>query len=88
MRDRYLEVTYRKGRPFAAYLHLPHESGLRAERSVEVGPGLMVDYAPGGVALGLEIQAPGAVTLDQVNAILGSLGLDVLDPRELAPLAA
>jgi len=32
MTERSLQVTYRKGRPFAAYLHLLHQTGERAPR--------------------------------------------------------
>ena len=30
MTERSLQVTYRKGKPFSAYLHLSHQTGERA----------------------------------------------------------
>ncbi len=88
MKDRYLEVTYRKGKPFAAYLHLPHQVGVRAVRTEPAADGLLVDFGPDDFPLGVEITAPTSVTSDQINAVLISLGLDPLDVNELAPLAA
>lgn len=88
MRDRYLEVTFRKGRPLAAYLYLPREPGEKSARTEQAGPGLVVDFAEDGRPIGLEITAPQAVTPEQVNEVLESLGVDGLGPDELAPLAA
>ena len=49
MTERSLQVTYRKGRPFAAYLHLSHPTG---EKSVKTKPSpdglLVVDYGVTG----------------------------------------
>jgi hypothetical protein len=59
MRDRYLEVTYRKGRPFAAYLYLPRPEGAKSARTEAVGEGLVIDLAGDGSPIGLEITAPG-----------------------------
>jgi hypothetical protein len=88
MRDRYLEVTYRKGKPMAAYLHLPHPAGTKSARTEKRTEGLLVDFASDGTPLGLEITAPSSVTTAEVNSVLSSLGLDALDDRDLAPLAA
>lgn len=88
MSDRYLEVTYRKGRPFAAYLYLPRVSGAKSARTEPVGAGLIVDLAEDGALIGLEITAPGRVSLDEVNAVLARFGQPRLGPQELAPLAA
>jgi len=88
MKDRYLEITFRKGKPLAAYLYLPRAPGIKSVRSERAGKGMLIDYAANGVAIGLEITAPQAVTVDDINAVLGSLGVVALDPSELAPLAA
>lgn len=88
MRARYLEVTFRKGRPLAAYLYLPRASGMRSARTQEVAPGILADFAPGGDVIGLEFTAPASVTVDHVNAVLGQLGMPPLAPEELAPLQA
>ena len=88
MRDRYLEITFRKGKPLAAYLHFPREAGAKSVRTEAVGEGLLVDYAADGEPIGLEITAPTQVTLDQINSVLESLELPAMEPDELAPLQA
>ena len=88
MKQRYLEVTYRKGHPLAAYLYLPRAVGARSVRTQEVSAGLLVDYSDSGDAIGLEILAPALVTVAQVNAALTILGLPTLTSEELAPLRA
>lgn len=88
MKARYLEVTFRKGKPLAAYLYLPRDPGTKSATTEDVGSGLLVDYQSDGRPIGLEITAPGEVTLDQINAVLGRLKLPLLDPQELRPLKA
>jgi uncharacterized protein YuzE len=86
MREQYLEVTYRKGRPLAAYLYLPRAAGVKSVRTVEAGPGLLVDYGPTGDAIGVEITSPEHVTLDALNRVLRDLGRQGLDPEDVSPL--
>ena len=88
MEERYLEVTFRKGKPFAAYLYLPRATGVRSARTESFGGGLILDYGPDGTAIGLEITAPGHVSLDEINEVLDRAGQPHLTPEELAPLAA
>lgn len=83
-----LQVTYRKGQPFAAYIYLGHAPGLKAERTEEVGPDLLIDYASDGSPLGMEIVSPGYVTLEEINAAFQKLGLTPPSPSELGPLRA
>jgi hypothetical protein len=86
MKERYLEITFRKGKPLAAYLYLPRQAGVKSARTVEVSSGVLVDYAPSGEPIGLEITTPSHVTIDQVNTVLESLGVLAMAPEELAPL--
>jgi uncharacterized protein YuzE len=88
MKARYLEVTYRKGKPFAAYLYLPREPNTKSTKTEDFGSGLLVDYQADGSPIGLEITAPRKVTLDQINAILSQFNLPLLEPQELTPLKA
>jgi hypothetical protein len=37
-----LQVTYRKGKPFSAYLHLSHHTGEKSARTVPSADGLLV----------------------------------------------
>jgi hypothetical protein len=88
MKERYLEVTFRKGKPLAAYVYLPRRAGVKSVRTEEAMPGLLVDYAAGGEPIGLEITAPGQVTVEEINAVLEKLGRAAMGPEELAPLKA
>ena len=88
MKLRYLEVTFRKGKPFAAYLYLPRPSGARVARTADGGHGVRIDLGDHDVPLGIEITAPSAVTAAELNAILERYGVAALDTDEWAPLAA
>jgi len=88
MKERYLEVTFRKGRPLAAYLYLPRRVGIKSVRTEKAAPGVLVDYGPTEEPIGLELTAPSQVTVQEVNAVLEKLGLAAMDPEELAPLEA
>ena len=68
MTERSLQVTYRKGKPFSAYLHLSHQTGEKSAKTVPSADGLLVvDYAKDGKPIGVEITAPTAVSLDRLN---------------------
>lgn len=88
MKRTYLEVTFRKGRPFAAYLYLPRESGDISHHTSVAAPGLVVDYTDDGRAIGIEITAPSKISLGEINRVLRGLELPPLDRSELAPLEA
>lgn len=88
MRSCYLDVTYRRGRPLAAYLSLPRQRGDRSARVERRGPAFLVDWSADGRAIGIEMPSPSLVTLDPLNGLLAELHLDPLAPEELAPLGA
>lgn len=88
MRERYLEVTFRHGRPFAAYFYLPRLPGQSASRTERVEPGLVVDYDEQGKPVGIEITAPNQLTLDDFNRVLRELGQEPLLEAEFSPLKA
>ena len=88
MKQRYLEVTFRKGKPLAAYLYLPRQSGERVARTLDGGHGIRVDLNSFGTAIGVEVTTPGAVTVAELNAVLAEHGVAPLDAEEWAPLAA
>lgn len=88
MKHRYLEVTFRRGKPLAAYLYLPRKAGAKAVRTADAGHGLLVDYDEEGQAIGVEITAPGAVELEQINVVLAGLGEIALPAEEWAPAKA
>jgi hypothetical protein len=87
--ERSLQVTYRKGRPFAAYLHLSHRTGEKSARTAASPDGLLiVDYAASGRPLGVEITAPQAVPLDRLNQLLTELGELPLAEQDYRPVQA
>jgi hypothetical protein len=89
MTERSLQVTYRKGQAFAAYLHLSHPTGEKTARTVPSPDGLLVvDYGPSGHAVGVEITAPRAVPLERLNQLLARLGEAVLDEQDYEPVRA
>jgi hypothetical protein len=88
MNQRYLQVTYRKGRPLAAYLYLPRNVGDKSARSVKYEGGLVLDYAADGRPIGVEISAPRTTTLDAVNRVLQAAQLEPISAAEIQPLLA
>ena len=89
MTERSLQITYRKGRPFAAYLYLSRATGERSARTEASGDGLLiVDFASDGRPIGIEITAPGAVTLDRINDLLRNLAQTPLPEADFDPLRA
>lgn len=88
MSDTYLEVTYRHGRPLAAYYYLPRRKGERAHRTERGPSGLLIDYARNGRAVGIEITAPSIVSVSAMNRVLRSLGHKSITRTELSPLLA
>ncbi len=88
MNEPYLEITFRHGRPLAAYLYLPREADEKSVRTEQAAPGLLIDFAAGGRPIGLEITAPGKVSSRMINRALTDLGLPPLSDADLAPLKA
>ena len=88
MKHSYLEVTYRKGRPLAAYYYLPRRDGDRSARTERAEGGLVIDYSCDGRAIGIEITSPSRLKLSQLNGVLERLGHEPVADAELAPLAS
>jgi uncharacterized protein YuzE len=88
MKQRYLEITFRKGKPLAAYLYLPRPTGARAAHTVDAGQGVHIDLDDQGKPIGVEITAPTKVSADDLNAILARHGIGALESDEYARFAA
>jgi uncharacterized protein YuzE len=88
MKQRYLEITFRKGKPLAAYLYLPRAAGAKAARTLDGGHGIRIDLDERGGLIGLEITAPSVVTISELNSVLAEYGVAALKDEEWAPLAA
>ena len=88
MTERSLQVTYRKGRTFAAYLHLSHPTGEKSARTVASPDGLLiVDYSASGKPLGVEITARRRwLPLDRLNQLLAELGEPPLAEQDYKPV--
>ena len=88
MKEPYLEITFRRGRPIAAYYYLPRRPGQKSYRSVRIEPGMVVDLGRGGKPIGIEITAPGLVSQTILNRVLKQFGLPAAKAADLAPLKA
>lgn len=88
MKGSYLEVTFRQGRPLAAYLYLPREANDKSYRTARVGPGLVIDFNRGGKPIGIEITAPGKLSAASLNRVLRRFGLPTVTRADLTPLRA
>jgi uncharacterized protein YuzE len=86
MKDRFLEITYRKGRPFAAYLYLTRNPGDKASRTERKDGGLLIDYTEDGRPIGVEITAPTKITLAALNRALAFAQQEPVTPDDFAPL--
>ncbi|MDE2812514.1 MAG: DUF2283 domain-containing protein [Gemmatimonadota bacterium] len=83
-----LQITYRKGKPFAAYINLAHQHSQKSVRTEAVTEDLLIDYAQDNTPLGLEVVSPGMVSIDEIQRVFDRLGLGRLEPAELEPLKA
>lgn len=88
MKESYLEITFRHGRPMAAYYYLPREAHQKSARTRRVEPGLVIDFTAEGQAIGIEITAPAKVSLAALNEVLKELGQAPASEADLAPLLA
>ncbi len=86
MRSPSLEVTFRQGRAFAAYLYLPRASGDKSHRVEAMDAGFLVDYTADGTPIGIEITAPDRVSTADINRVLTALHVPVLADEDIAPL--
>ena len=88
MKELYLEVTFRHGRPLAAYLYLPRQADEKSSSTRRVEPGMVIDFGPRGNPIGIEITAPSRISLAAINDLLEELGLPPVAKDDLAPLLA
>lgn len=83
-----MEVTFRHGRPIAAYYYLPRAATQKSVRTRKVDPGVVIDFASDGLAIGIEITAPAKISLAALNAVLSELGYPPATEADLAPVLA
>ncbi len=88
MKQLYLQVTYRDGRPYVAYLYLPRKPKEKRHRCRRVEPGMVLDINKDGELMGVELTAPRKVTLEDINGVLKEYGLEPLKESDLTPILA
>ena len=88
MKEPYLEVTFRHGRPIAAYYYLPRGANQKSARTRRVEPGLVIDFTSEGQAIGIEITTPAKISLTALNAVLEEHGHAPASQADLAPVLA
>jgi len=88
MSEPQLQVTYRRGRAEAAYLHLPRRPGEKSFESERVEPEMVLDFNEVGKLIGIELVDPEFVTLEAINEVLQKHGFAPLTKEDLAPLKA
>jgi hypothetical protein len=89
MNEPYLEVTYRKGKPLAAYLYLPRRTGDVSARVEPRGDGYLVDWAVDGRPIGIEMPSPSLKRrMLSVLKTVWSIGLNSRTTRSSLPVSA
>jgi len=83
----YLEVTYRQGKPFAAYLYLDRQPGDKGVRTQRHGSAV-IDFGADGRIIGVEFTTVAAIDLAILNQLLAANGQAVISGSDLAPLRA
>ena len=83
-----LQITYRKGKPFAAYIYLSRRNGQKSVRTEAISEDLLIDYAQDETPLGIEIVSPGMVSIDEIQAVFDRLRIGRPPRIELEPLKA
>jgi hypothetical protein len=86
MNNRYLEITYRHGKPVAAYFYLPRQTDDAGTKSIAGSAGLITDYAADGRPIGIEITSPTSITLLALNEALAAACQPPATPDDIAPL--
>ncbi len=87
MNDRYLEITFRRGKPLAAYLYLTGKKGTWCTKTIKIDERLIADYDQDGVPIGLEIISPATASVQQIKDALEKIDVEPIDENELAPLS-
>lgn len=86
MRSASLQITYRRGKPYVAYLYLPRKESEPVSSTARFSEELVIDYGQDGKPIGIEIVSPGYVTSAEIKALLAYLKLDADLLTELAPV--
>ena len=88
MKNKYLEITYRKGKVMAAYLYLPREVGEKSIRTEKFIEGILIDYGKFNQPIGIEITDPRKIRANIINEILSRIENISVQAEDFAPLLA
>ena len=88
MENYFLEATYHRGRPMAAYLYLAGTLMAPVASTRIIAPGIVVDFLANGRASGVEFHSPSTLSLEAANAALGQIAVGPPTPEDLHPLIA
>jgi len=81
----YLEITYRQGKPFAAYLYLDRRAADISVRTEPRGK-VLVDFSDDGRPIGIEMTAVSAAVATDLRQTLKDMRITGITSDELAPL--
>lgn len=81
-----LTISYRDGRPYAAYLSLTRSAPRKVHRTREFESEILVDFARDGQPLGIEMLDPRHATRTRLNRIMKKLRLPPLEREAVRPL--
>jgi uncharacterized protein YuzE len=84
----FLEVTFREGKPIAAYYYLPRQKGDVAARTDRRDDGILIDFTADGRAIGIELTTPSRISLERLNQVLTEINQTLATPADLQPLTA
>ena len=88
MHDRYLEITFRKGKALAAYIYLSRKPGVKIEHTKKLKSGIVIDFDQNNTPIGIEITTPSHVNVSEINDVLNSLNQSPISEEEFSPLKA
>jgi len=83
--QRYLETTYRNGRPFSAYYYLPRVGNETVAVS-RLSGNLVIDFAADGRPIGIEMPGVVDTTAAELRVALAAAGMPQAAEDELRPL--
>ncbi|HEX8339651.1 MAG TPA: DUF2283 domain-containing protein [Tepidisphaeraceae bacterium] len=81
-----LQITYRNGKPFAAYLYVGG-GDRKVAKSRERGP-VVIDFDADGNVLGVELHTITAATVEELKKELAAFRFNELSDNDLKPLLA
>jgi len=86
MKNKYLEITYRKGKMIAAYLYLPRKVGEKCQKTEKFSEGILIDYGKAKNPIGIEILDPQKINFEKIKDVITKLKDFSIHETDFAPL--